>query len=309
MARGPWLAGSCMAAVLAAMIPWQSVSAGPARGYVISPDYLLQLTNRTETDQNFRLSVADFGSLDEEGGVAFLGQPSSELEHRYGLASWMKLERDAVFVAAGRSVQTKVMIDNRVSLAPGGHYGAVMATAVTDTGQPVKDLRVGIKQVLSSLVLIIKEGGAMSDLRLDRQSAPRGFWRLPSEVEQRFQNAGNIHLVPRGTLELKDPAGRIVKRAAINEGSQVILPESFRRYRTALVDVARPALPGRYTLVSAYRYDGSEDLVTRDTSFWYVGQLVVWIVAAAAFAGALVLAWWLWIRPQRKNAKKSQIRG
>ena len=81
-------------------------------------DYTLQLINRNATDQNFRLSTVDFGALDDSGGVAFLGKPSSELEHKYGLASWMILEKDAVFVPAGKTVAVTVTVDNRQSLAP-----------------------------------------------------------------------------------------------------------------------------------------------------------------------------------------------
>jgi hypothetical protein len=284
-------------------------AAGGVLGFAVSPafgqvevragqptaQYELTITNHNAVDQNFALSVVDFGSLDEEGGVAFLGTPANELSHKYGLASWMSLESNALFVPAGKAKQVLVTIANRPPMVPGGHYGAVLATAVTDTGEPVGD-RVGVRQVLSSLVLAVKDGGAAADLRLVSQSADASLWHLPSKVEQRYQNAGNVHVTPRGVVAVVDPLGHVVARAATNEASGVILPESFRRYMTPLLRVGLAWLPGRYRVVSTYRYDGMVVTKTFTTGFWYAGLVVVWGTIVLAMAAAGALGWWLWRR-------------
>lgn len=314
MRRGrAWCAGIIFALVSGFWPGWASAATG-GTGLVVSPafaqvvvpadkpsvQYALKLTNRNPTDQNFRLSVVDFGALDEQGGVAFLGTPASELVHKYGLASWMVLEKNAVFVSAGATMEVLVTIDNRATLAPGGHYGAVLATAVDDAGQPASQ-QVGVKQVLSSLVLAVKDGGQQVDLRLASQTSAAGWVRLPGRVELRFQNGGNVHVVPRGVVEVKDPVGRVVERAAINEASGVILPESFRRYRVGLLGTKVAWLPGRYSLTTTYRYDGTEATKTLVTGFWYAGAIVVWMVGLLALAAVGGLAWWLWVRPRHRR--------
>ncbi len=265
-----------------------SVKAGQAQAR-----YDLQLRNYTGTDQTFRLSVVDFGALDESGGVAFLGSPTSELEHRYGLASWMRLEKDAVVVPGGGSVAVIITIENRPSLAPGGHYGAVLATAVSDGIEPGKNPRVGVKQVLSSLVLATKEGGGERQLRLDSQTGNGSWWQLPSRVVHRFQNQGNLHVTPRGVITMRDALGRVVARGALNDGSNVILPESFRRYQTPLTNVAAAWLPGRYSLVTEYRYDGTDQVQILTTHIWYAGLLVSWIVIILGLGLVVAVVWWL----------------
>ncbi len=295
------LAGSAPAGALVA----------PARGFVIAPAFRevtvapeqaqvqfdLKLTNATVQDQVFRLSAADFGALDEEGGVAFLGQPAHELDHRYGLASWLVLATDTVLVSAGQSARVPVTIENRASLAPGGHYGAVLATAVTEAGQSaIGEPRVGVRQVLSALVLVAKTGGQQRDVRLASQTTDAKFWQLPGRIDQRFHNAGNVHAVPRGTVEVRDPFDRIVARTAINAESSFVLPESFRHYRTSLTNVAAAWLPGRYSVVSAYRYDGTDQIKTLTTHVWYTGLAVVWIVGLLALGAVSLLGWWLWRR-------------
>lgn len=293
---------------------------GASSGFVIAPafqqasiktdqprmQYALQLTNRNTRDQNFRLSVADFGSLGEQGGVAFLGQPTSELEHEYGLASWMSLEKDAVFVPAGGTAQILATVENRASLAPGGHYAAVLATAIDEAGQPVKD-QVGVKQVLSSLVLVIKEGGGVEDLRLLSQTGDGNGLRLPTVLEQRFQNSGNVHLVPRGVSEVRDPIGRVVVRGALNEASAAILPETFRRYKTPLQVITAAWMPGWYEVKTTYRYDGTEQTKTLVTRAWYAGAALVWGMLALTLLGAAAGLWW-WLR-RRDFRRKEAIVG
>ena len=294
-------------AAFATSLPAQAVSTG----FIISPafqsvnlsasqpsaGYVVQLTNATPADQNFRLSAVDFGSLDETGGVAFTGAPTSESEHRYGLAAWMGLGTNTVFLAAGKSTQVTVTISNRPSLAPGGHYGAILATAVTDTGKPGSDPRVNLQQVLSSLILLTKEGGVDASLKLVSQQPDKTGWRLPSKINHRFQNDGNVHVIPRGVVEVKDPFGRTVSRGALNDGSGTILPESFRRYVTPLTSVAAAWMPGRYTLATTYRYDGTEQTKTASVHFWYVGLIIVWLVAIAALG---LTGWLVWLYRRRR---------
>jgi hypothetical protein len=286
----------------------QGFSVSPAYGELSVPDdkpqmsYSVKLTNSNATDQLFSLSTVDFGSLDENGGVAFLGVQTSELEHKYGLASWMQLPQTSMQVPAGKTVEVPVVIDNRPSLAPGGHYGAVLATALT-AGSGAKN-SVGIKQVLSSLLLVTKQGGLRQHLGLVAQTSDASWWRLPGRVTQRFQNTGNVHLVPRGVVSVKDPFGKEVERTAINEDSKIVLPDSFRRLNSTLIPVGKGWMPGRYTLVASYRYDGTDSTTLVVQRFWYAGMALVWLVVALAVLAAAGLAWWLWSRPKRRRQRR-----
>jgi hypothetical protein len=254
---------------------------------------VLTLSNKTGVDQAFKLTTVDFGSLNESGGVAFLGESSSDFAQKYGLTSWMKLERDAVTVPAGGSIDAVVTVDNSSGLRPGGHYGAVLATALTAPNGPPARSRVGVLEVLSSLILLVKDGGPTPDLRLVSQTVDKSGLKIPTQVEHRFRNAGGQHVVPRGVAEVRDPAGRLVERGALNENSGVILPQTFRRYQTPLMKVARIWLPGRYTVRTSYRYDGGTATKQLASGFWYVGAGSVWLAAAAVMLLGAAAVWWL----------------
>jgi hypothetical protein len=269
-------------------------------------DLSIDLANHTANDQSFQLSVADFGTLNESGGVAFLGTPARELDHPYGLVSWLQLDQNVVFVPAGKVVTLKASVENRDSLAPGGHYGAILATAVTDSGK-FKSVspQVGLRAVLSSLILVTKSGGAAPELNLLSEDSTHNLFALPSTLDQRFQDAGNVHVVPRGTTTIRDPFGKVVSSGALNEDSVFVFPESFRRIRVNLSELAQAFVPGRYSVTTIYRYDGTEGTKTFIDHVWYAGAILVWL-SWSMIAGVLIAAIWWWLRRRNKISHRAR---
>ncbi len=127
---------------------------------------------------------------------------------------------------------------------------------------------------------------------------------LPKSVEHRFQNTGNLHLVPRGIVEVHDPAGRVIERGSIDEDSSPILPESFRRYATKLMPMATGWLPGRYKVLTQYRYDGIDTTTDYTTYFWYMGQALTWLLGSVLAILMAGIIYWI-IRRKRHPRKRS----
>jgi hypothetical protein len=302
MRRG-WLAG---AIVVAGLIP-AGLLAARSQTLAISPAYQqaevsgdhpitsfqIELSNFTAVDERFSLTTTDFTASGEDGGVAFLGQSSQTINNPRRLAEWMSLSADTVLVPAGQSAPVEVTITNREGMAPGGHYGAVLATAEDATAPGNGQPQVGLKQALSTLVLVTKDGGGQPDLQLESQ-AGGGWWHLPSTLVHRFENLGNVHVTPRGVVTVTDPLGRMVERGALNDGSGIILPSSFRRYTTSLLGVGSAWLPGRYTVTTSYRYDGIQTTKTLVTHIWYAGQVGVWLSLLVGMMALGYGLWWAW---------------
>jgi hypothetical protein len=257
--------------------------------------YFVTLTNLTSHDQAFKLSVEDFGSLNESGGVAFLGTSSSAFARKYGLSAWLTLDQGQVTVPAGQSEQIGVTLNNSASLTPGGHYGAILATELAGANGSAAQLHVGVLAVLSSLILLIKEGGPPPNLVLVGQTVDKSMFAMPTTVSDRFENLGNVHVVPRGLIQVTDPWGRAIDRGSINVNSGIILPSMFRRYDTPLVPLATAIWPGRYTVATAYRYDGTTATKPYTTTFWYAGSPLLW-VGVVLLVGVAAGVLWLWRR-------------
>lgn len=249
--------------------------------------YPITITNRTDHDATFRVSVTDFGTLDESGGIAFLGG-ASDFSERYGLASWMRVDRERFIVPAGGSERVPVTITDRESLSPGGHYGAVVFEMLEDDGG-TGQVDVSVKTSFASLVFVTKYGGEARSMRFAGASIddvdPFG---VPSKVSARFRNDGNVHLVPRGRVTVTDPFGTVVREGIVNTESGRMLPESYRSYLTPLVSVRRAMFPGPYHVAIEYRYDGKDGFETGATmTSWPIGLIAVWMfgMLGTVFAG------------------------
>ena len=223
-------------------------------------DFHLDVSNTTAESVVLRLSLIDFGSLNESGGIAFLGK-DGEGDNRYALASWIVPERDVVTLLPDTTETLKFTIENRESLSPGGHYGSVLF-AVEEEGQSNQDTssQVSVNPTFSALVFVKKEGGIQYELDVKEWNFDQYTWQsgLPERVALRFQNSGNVDVTPRGRVTMIDPLGRLVAKGILNEDSARILPESFRMYRTQLTPIFPYTIPGFYSVMIEYRFDGQE---------------------------------------------------
>lgn len=277
------------------------------KGFTISPpfqevifdkdqtkaSFFIEITNNGSLSKILGLSIVDFGSLDESGGVAFLGSKLSDWQKRYGLASWVSLEKDSVIIAPQSSEKINVMINNKDSLSPGGHYAGLMASLVNDE-QSGKNT-VGIKQVFTSLIFAKKIGGEKYDLFLNSADFNNFYaLKIPDEMKLRFQNRGNVHVVPRGLITITDPLSRIVAKGVINEESSIIIPESFRMYPVMIRSDIPVFFPGRYTMEVSYRYDGVNDFSNEQFSFYYFGKFST--ALGLIFVGVCILLFVKYLR-------------
>ncbi|HSH31656.1 MAG TPA: hypothetical protein VK963_03250 [Candidatus Saccharimonadales bacterium] len=254
--------------------------------------FVIKLKNSTPADVNLRLSVVDFKALDETGGVAFLGE-SNDLERRYGLAPWAKLDKTSLKLLPGQTAGVQVTIINQPSLAPGGHYGAVLFKTVNSAdrggGQQVQ-----LNQVFSTLILAKKLGGERLDVNLSGYDKATFRFNLPDQLKLRFANSGNVHAAPTGVVKIVDPLGREVASGPVNPEAGRILPDSYRTYPTKLKPVKPAFIPGLYRTIIQYSYDGKPDQTTVSSQFLFVNAVLVLPVA-------VVLIIFLWLRLKRSQ--------
>jgi hypothetical protein len=261
--------------------------------------FTIEIKNNNELVTVFRISVLDFGALDESGGVAFLGS-SDNL--KYGLASWIILENDTVVIAPGETQTVKGSIENRDSLSPGGHYAAVYFKMEENENSVKDNKNVALDTSFASLLFVRKIGGEIYGLNLNNVDFPFSIFKLPASVGLRFQNPGNVHVLPRGTIELTDPFGRKIQRGIINEQSAIILPETFRVFKTEMLKLTTAFVPGEYKLDVFYRFDGKTDFTRKNQSFFFVPPLFIGSVVSLLILIAGVISF-----IKKKNKKKLNV--
>ncbi|HEX8923547.1 MAG TPA: hypothetical protein VF828_02335 [Patescibacteria group bacterium] len=260
----------------------------------------IKITNNTSQEQSFSIKVLDFGSLDESGGIAFLGQQKNDIENKYSLVSWLSLEKDAVIVGPGKSESIKITVLNKESLLPGGHYGAVLVTL--DEGGKTEREKVAVNQSYASLVYVHKIGGEKNGLILNSVNFVKNILTLPSKFVVRFQNTGNTDLMPRGIVTISDPWGRIISKGIINTESNRILPASFRKYNIKQDKTAAAIWPGNYKIKTEYRFDGKTNFEVDTKNYFYMGRIFV-ILDIILISTAASIFSYFWIVKKRTKPK------
>lgn len=245
-------------------------------GAEASKDFNISYTNESNQPQRLVLSVADFGSLDQSGGVAFVGNATGKTISKHILSPWLNLSDSEINLASHQKAAVKASLINDTSMGPGGHYAAVIATVLEPDSN---GNQVSLKQKITSLVFAIKTGGEKYDLKLQNIGSNRSLFRLPTEADVTIRATGNVHVVPRGIVYLKNKSGRVIARGVINQESGYVLPDSSRIFRVPLNKIAPARLwDTTYSLQVDYRYDGIDRFASKTVLIHYINLPILFVL-------------------------------
>lgn len=284
-----WVCTFLVAAGLALLVPLSVVQAAPRlstmpAGITLSPflqtvsvasfestkSFTVQVTNHTDTTRSFNTSMTDFGAQNEFGGVAFLGLTNSNYNVKHGLVKWLTIDRSNFSLDPKSSITITATIRNDEELTPGGHYGALLVNEFAGSDQ-AKANTIVANPTVSSLIFVTKLGGEQYDLRLNKVTHDTSWLHLPTVAHLRFQNPGNVAVVPRGTVQLLGPHDTLIAQSAINEDSSYILPDAYRQLAVPLKSVGAVTWwPAQYRLLVNYRYDGLAQTATHTEKVYFI---------------------------------------
>lgn len=193
----------------------------------------------------------------------------------------------------------------------GGYYGAIRFVPNTSES----DGNVALTASVGTIVLVRVPGNLTEKLILEQIGASqdgktKGFITGGDvAVATRLKNVGNIHVQPFGKVQVKDMFGKLVQEYEINstDPRANILPESTRRFEDKITKPKRGWL-GRYTITANIGYSqGSGDLITTSTTFWYLPTwfIILVIVLILAISGGI---WWF-INGRRGGGGRRRGRG
>lgn len=221
-----------------------------------SASFEITLGNNSDYTLPMVGSIVDFGAADDHGGVDFLST-SDKLQHKYGLASWMSLDKTSLVLQPHSAQQIKVTIDNRDSLGPGGHYGAVIFQLDPSLMSTADQSKVNFVKAVSTLVLAKKLDGAKESVNYSSMTWNGAPFALPTSANIKFYNNGNVHSEPVGDLKITDTLGHVVSDDPVNQAHAIVLPGTQRIYPTSISNAPIQWIPGWATITLRYRPDDS----------------------------------------------------
>src|SRR3989338_8282468 len=218
--------------------------------------------NVTDYPLPISISINDFVPSGEHGSVRFLD--TGEQSHpSFSLASWITITNQPEFTIPPKG-ETKVTftINVPVDAEPGSHYGGLLFSAASETLDAV-----GTKVIKKvGALILVATGKTDASGTIEQFSSNKKFYIKPEVIfTSTFANTGNVHIAPKGQVEIKNMLGKTMGEAHLNENAQFVLPQTSRGFDGIFKN---SWMFGRYTANLTYNYGNPKLEAHASISFW-----------------------------------------
>ncbi|MFA5134212.1 MAG: hypothetical protein WC505_00280 [Patescibacteria group bacterium] len=267
----------------------------------------IKLFNESSSTVELYTEAHNFSAKDDTGQPQFDFESDAD-----GISSWIDMEEGPIIIEPNGRYEVPVTINPPSEADPGGHYAAVFfSTTPPEEGQVRIASKVGTL-ILAKVAGDVEEDGSI--VEFDVVDGKRFFNRLPAAFEARFENTGNVHLRPAGTIVIENFFGQQTDEVDFNPSGGATLPDTTRRYEAIwekgqvgdtagnvwtsfwkeYVNEKNNFAIGRYTAAISIEA-GTDNGVTdaASVSFWIFPWRVVLVWAVAAALAVILLIYFL----------------
>ncbi|MES2436809.1 MAG: hypothetical protein V4519_02260 [Patescibacteria group bacterium] len=241
------------------------------------------VTSRIRETTTFKIEIEDFiGSRDANQPVILLGNDKSP----YSIKDSIVPEISEFTLEFGQRIAIPVKITVPEATQPGGFYASVLVSSqARETPATAAQGRTRVVSRVGSLMFIrvngdANESGAVEDFRIagEKKSV---YEKGPFTFQVLFNNTGNVHLVPYGTVTIKNTLGKSISTLPLD--AYFSLPNSLRHRE---VQWSSGFLFGRYKaeLDLNRGYGGTMD--HKEITFW----VLPWKIVVAVLFGFLLIS-------------------
>ncbi len=249
----------------------------------------VRVINPNEFEMTVYAEVVNFAPEGEGGLGKFMPVVGTD-EVRATLAEWIEINKGPYVIPPGKSEEVSFFVEIPRDASPGGHFAAILIST-----EPPKseggELALVTTQTVASLFFTRIEGDILEKADIREFTVLDRSIELPeAEFSLRFENKGNVHVQPRGSISITNMWGTERGVIPINHDTHFgnVLPQTIRDFRFSWKGERSLADIGRYNaLVSlAYGDDGVKS-VSMTTSFWVIpvkGGLITLVCVLGFFA-------------------------
>lgn len=235
----------------------------------------ISLINRGGEPYSYSFHTEDFSA---NGEVSEDIQLFGKVDGPFSARSWIYTPTSSVRLDHGERTTIPVRVTAPRNAAVGDHYTAFLIQRdPVDAGQG-QGFSV-ISQVGALLLITIRGNPERTGHLESFGSQLPVYWWLPSTLKMQYRNDGNVHLVPRGSVVIRNIFGVVVDEIPIKDW--YVLRNSVRK-RTILWQ-PKFAL-GYYSATLTVQSEANPQPETMSSSFWIIPIVPVLIALIAIFA-------------------------
>jgi hypothetical protein len=253
------------------------------KGQSISRD--IQLHNNSNSPLSVSIETSNFVSGEKDGEPLFTGGDNQE-PTKYSLSSWMTITTPTnINIAPGADATTTVKINIPQDAEDGGHYGGVLFS-YSGPVDPNLSSQIITKTATLFFVSLGKanEQGALTNFT----SSSKVYSNQNINFNATFADSGNVHLAPKGIIDVYNIWGKLVAAVQVNRDAQLLLPQTTRTFKSSWSD---PWSFGFYHATLTMYYGTNNYEARGSTTFWILPIKKI-IITLLLFALILLAAWW-----------------
>lgn len=284
------LATFSSASALTISPPIAEVSLDPG----VQTNVQIKLFNETEKTLTLYTEIVNWSAQDETGTPAFALD-----EQAFGFATWITLNEGPIIVEPLENIALIGSIMPPQDADPGGHYAAIFFSENPPNTEGGGQVAIGSK--VTALLLGEVAGDIQAEGRIRSFTTDSFMNRLPVDFALRFENTGNIHLRPTGSITISNIFGGTTDSIDVNTTKGATLPGQIRQYSAVweknMVDDTNTGFfnefknewnnfaLGKYTASASLTSETEEGFITHnaETSFWVIPwRVMIGVVFAIA---------------------------
>lgn len=269
----------------------------------------IEINNETSEERIYSIGVKKFEMIGEEGKQKFI--PVAE-DNDFDLTSWIKYNDNKIIIPPKSARKFKFTVNVPSKADPGGHYASIYFNTGKANLSENGNSAVGVEAQINSLILLRVSGNIVEKAEVESLEMEGGktlLYRLPAKFVLRLKNSGNVHIRPKGNIEIKNLFGKKVGLVDANIIKSRVLPDSIRKIESQWgsdwenqpetwaanfiqelkYEYNNFAL-GKYTAKLDMVYGkGNGNLLTREIYFWVFPWKIIVVVLALAIISLLIL--------------------
>lgn len=259
-----------------------AISVSPLRQTVVADpgeEQIVQVTARNTSSQPITVSpTIDAFTIDENGRAVF-GQKDEAL-------SWIRATPRSVTIPPEKEVVVNFIVSIPTNAEPRGHYlGLFLEEAGESENQVNVRTRVGT-------LLFLHVGGVVTEaLEAGQITTDKKIYTFfPAILSLELRNTGSIHVVPAGTVTVKNWRGEVLQKIPINETQRKVLPYTSWKDTIAVAGKGLQYI-GPLTIENTIAYGTRQGRVQETIQIWYIPWFVILFVVSivAGIAGLVIV--------------------
>ena len=303
---------------LLALAPYGSVLyAGEAGVSLTIAPPLIQINLQPGETWNSSISVVNNNAYDlmvyaepvlfepggESGRPVFISLPHGGEREEQGtststgtLADWIVVPEQSVEIKREQTYQLPVTITVPEDAPPGGHYAAILIGNRAPEGTKVEDGTVSVTSSISVLIFLSVSGDVVENGRIRDFATEKSVYENPeAHFSLRFENQGNVHLLPQGNIVIYNMFGKVRGTIPVNHQKDYgnVLPNSIRKFDFTWKAEAGVWDIGRYKAEATIAYGKEQKQTALATTYFYVLPIVPFLEIVGGLLVFILFTGWV----------------